>query len=167
MGLFNDMVEGFATGVGLAMAERSAFGAGSANQGTQLVRACCAQLGWGIDERLGDTGFVLHFKDPLVGTRKLSILVSDAGHIALFAVFSAANSSSHLASPEVLAYLLRRNREMSFPAWQVSNEQGVRLSLTYCLPVSGLSPSFFKFLCAEMCREVYDFDARLRQAGVL
>jgi hypothetical protein len=164
MGLFKDIVEGFTNGVVSAAADGRVVGAG---HGTQVIQTCCSQLGWGIDERVGSSGFVLHFKDPLVGIRKLLITVGESGRIIVLLVSSAGHFSPQQLSSEVLGYLLRRNSELVFGAWRLAADTTTTFDLTYGLLASGLDAAVFKALCESMCKEVYDFDAKLRQAGLL
>ncbi len=167
MGLFQNLVDGFANGVVSAIADGRTFGSAQGARGTQVIEACCSQLGWDIDERIGSTGFALHFKDPLVGIRKLLITVGESGRIIMLLVSSAGQFSPQQLSPEMLGYLLRRTSELVFGAWRLAAGTTVTFDLAYGLIASGLDAAVFKALCETMCKEAYDFDAKLRQAGVL
>ena len=74
MSLFKDFVEGVASGFVSGVSERS--NGGSA---VNVVETCCQQLGWSIDERGDDDEFWLHFKDPLLGIRKVLIRLRSGG----------------------------------------------------------------------------------------
>jgi hypothetical protein len=164
---FKDFVEGFTTGVIRTAANGLQSSAGTGN-GNKRIEACCGQLGWGIDERIGD-GIILYFKDPLVNIRKVMIATSDSGQLAVFTVFSAADMPASKVPAEVMAHLLIRNKDAVFPAWQLmENGNGnATFAVTYCALVPGLDAATLKVICETMCKEVHEFDAKLRQAGML
>lgn len=165
MGFFREVTEGFVNG--FVSAAKSGPSHSSAS-GREMIEACCAQLGWSIDERLDNNGMVLYFKDPIVSIRKLLITVGDAGSLAVMSVFSGAEIPAHQVSSEVLGYLLSRNTAMVCPAWQIAANDGkIRFSVAYGTLVRGLDAGLFKVLCETMCKEVHDFDSKLRQAGIL
>lgn len=165
MGFFREVTEGFVNG--FVSAGKNGPSHSSAS-GRDVIEACCAQLGWSIDERIQNNGMVLYFKDPIVSIRKLLITVGDAGSIAVMSVFSAAEIPAHQVSSEVLGYLLSRNTAMVCPAWQISANDGkIGFSVAYGTHVRGLDAPLFKVLCETMCKEVHEFDSKLRQAGIL
>jgi len=84
-------------------------------------------------------------------------------------VFSAVEMEPRNISAEVMGHLLLRNKEAIFPAWQVmDNGNGnATFAVTYCALVQGLDAGVFKVICETMCKEVHEFDAKLRQAGML
>jgi hypothetical protein len=169
MGWLEDIAKGFASGV-ISAVEARQFPAlqGQRVQGTQQIESFCSQLGWRVDERVGDRGIVLHFKDTRANTRKVLVTASDAGSIAVLTVFSEAQLAPRRVPLEILGYLLKRNGEMTFPAWQLfANDGNVAFALTYGALVQGLNASTFAFLCETMCNEAFDLDSKLRQAGVL
>ena len=67
MSMIRDFVEGVAAGFASATSERTS----SANPAVAIVERCCRNLVWTIDERPSASQMVLHFNDPLIGTRKL------------------------------------------------------------------------------------------------
>jgi len=168
MGLFKDFLEGFANGV-ITTAANGVQSPRAHGSGNKRIEACCTQLGWGIDERVGKDGIILYFKDPLVNIRKLMIATGDSGQLAVLTVFSAAEMEPRNIPAEIMGHLLLRNKEALFPAWQVmDNGNGnATFAVTYCALVQGLDAGVFKVICETMCKEVHEFDAKLRQAGML
>jgi hypothetical protein len=162
MGLFTDFVEGFANGFlsGTADGTRS---------GGQLptISSLCSQLGWSIDERVGSDGYVLHFKDPLLGIRKLLITVGSGGRLVMFMALSASDLTPERVPTEILGYLLRRNYELVLGAWRMSVDNTVTFSVAHGMLMSSLNPGVFKAMCEMICKEAYEFDAKLRQAGLV
>ena len=65
MGLFKDVVRSLTGDAPAAAPNHSS----RSSAGLRRMEACCAQLGWGIDERVGTTGLILHFNDPVVKVR--------------------------------------------------------------------------------------------------
>jgi hypothetical protein len=116
MGLFNEVVKGFVNGF---VAGVSANGSVTQSpRGVAAIEQLCRELGWSVDERVGDHGIVLHFRDPLVNIRK--VLVTCGESVASVSPFSAAPLSSNRVPQEVLGYLLIRNNELTTAAWRVS-----------------------------------------------
>jgi len=161
MGLFKDLVEGFASGFATAARAGSPRVAGRPG----AIEACCAQLGWGIDERVGSTGIILHFNDPIVNIRKVLITVGESGHIAVFSTFSPAQFRQ--VPPEVMSYLLQRNSQI-FQAWQMTaNDNGTQsFAIAQGVFLQGMTAPIFKASCEMLVKEASDFDSKLRQAGV-
>ncbi len=42
------------------------------------IEQLCRELGWSVDERVGDHGIVLHFRDPLVNIRKVLVTCGES-----------------------------------------------------------------------------------------
>jgi hypothetical protein len=168
MAFFADLVEGFTNGV-IRTAANGVQSSLAGGNGNKRIEACCEQLGWGIDERVGKDGIILYFKDPLVNIRKLMIAPSDSGQLAVLTVISAAEMPAGNVPVEVMAHLLARNKESLLAAWQLmENGNGnVTFAVTYCALVQALDGATFKVICETMCKEVHAFDAKLRQAGLL
>ena len=163
MNLFKDFVEGVASGFCSAVAERS-----PGSSAGDVVRTCCGQLGWSIDERLNANEVCLHFNDPLVGIRKVVVGIGDHGTIVAFTVFSAVCIQSQQVPANVLGYLLQRNSQLLI-AWQmcVRDSGEVAFSITYCALAAGIDPGVFKMLCETMVKEAHEFDAKMDEAGLL
>jgi hypothetical protein len=169
MGLFGDLVEGFVTGLFDGGTDEAEEPERNGRQGVNRIEACCAHLGWSIDGRVGERGVVLNFNDPLVRTRPVLITVGSSGHLAMFSVFSAAEIPPRNLSTEMMGHLLLRNKQATFPAWQIDqNDNGnATFAVTYCALVEGLEAGTLKLICEAMCKEVHEFDAKLRQAGLM
>jgi len=163
MSLFKDFVEGVASGLASGVSERS-----HVSSSVNVVETCCQQLGWSIDERGDDDEFWLHFKDPLLGIRKVLIRIRSNGAIVSFTVFSAACMPPEEVPISVLGYLLERNGQ-SFPAWEtVDHDNGeISFAFYYYALAAGLDRTVFKLLCESMINEAYEFDLRLSKAGLL
>ncbi len=170
MSFLKDIAAGLAHGILLkaAAGARASPVLGSAGN---RVEACCAQLGWSIDERMGTDGIILYFNDALMPDtiRKLLITGSASGPLAVFTVFSAGSIPAEQVPAEVLGHLLVRNQKAVFPAWQVMDQENgnAGFAVTYCALVQGLEAGIFEVICKTMCNEVHEFDAKLRQAGML
>ena len=162
MDLFKDIVEGVARGFISSVSEGSSFISAS-----NAVETCCEQLGWTIDERLDANKVCLHFNDPLLGIRKVIVSAGCQETMVGFAVISAVALPAEQVPAAVLRYLLERNSELPV-AWQilVREDSNLAFALDYCTFASGLQPDFFKMLCGTMVREVQEFDARMRKAGL-
>ena len=163
MDLFKDIVEGVARGFISSVSEGSSFISAS-----NAVETCCEQLGWTIDERLDANKVCLHFKDPLLGIRKVIVSAGCQETMVGFAVISAAALPPRQVPADVLGYLLERNSELPV-AWQmfVKEDGNLGFALDYCTFAAGLQPDFFKMLCGTMVREVQEFDAKMHKAGLL
>ena len=161
MRLLNDFVDGFVDGL-------TAVAALSGNQGVRLIERWCAELGWEIDERIGSTGMILHFKDPLIRIRKLMITIGDSGKIAAFSVYSASQLPPRQVTGEIMAYLLHRNSQV-FSAWQMTpNDDGtVTFAVANGFPLQGMNAGMFKAFCETLVKEAHDLDAKLQSSGLL
>jgi hypothetical protein len=134
------------------------------------IERLCRQIGepgWQIDEQSGRAS-QLYFNDALLGIRKVTVIGGDEPMV-LFAVRSHAVIPEDRLPSQVLSYLLRRNMELSLPAWQmyVSDDGQATFGLYYHAFGPGLTPEFFKHLCSTMAAEASAFDHKLRQAGLL
>ena len=101
MDLFKDILEGVARGFVSGVSEMSSFISAS-----DAVETCCGQLGWTIDERLDANKVCLHFKDPLLGIRKVIVSAGCQETMVGFAVISAVALPAEQVPASVLGYLL-------------------------------------------------------------
>ena len=151
MSLFKEFVEGVTSGIVSAASESSSS--------SDVVETCCQGLGWSVDERLGAEDVRLHFKDPLIGIRKVVVLGGDQDGAVTFCVGSAVDLPLQEVPVVALAYLLERNRE-PFVRWQMNRggDGKVSFALCYSVPAPGLNPSMFKTVCETMVQEAHEFD---------
>jgi len=158
MGLLNDFVNGFADGLTVATAL-------SVNQGIRLIERWCAELGWGIDDRIGSDGIVLDFKDPLIRIRKLLITVSDSGKMASFTAFSAADLNVRQLTGKLMAYLLCHNSEI-LGAWQmkIKDDGDISLCVAHQLVLGGMNAGMFGATCQQLVKEANDLDTKLNNS---
>src|ERR1700722_6000008 len=161
MGVFTDMVKGFFGGA-------APTNTNGRNGSTNVVERLCTELGWPVDERDGQI-ITLHFKDPIVGIRRVSITCGDTGKIMMFNVFSLSSIPARQVSVGILAHLLMRNSEMVTGAWKLSTTDSgtVLFGMSYCALVGGLEAGVFKYVCETLAKEAYAFDDKLRGAGLL
>lgn len=165
MGLFDDLgdlINGFTDGFFGTLAN----GTPSGHAG--LIPRLCHEVGWSIDEQDGDTTR-LHFRDPLVGVRKLRIFAGE-GPLVSFYVNSFAALPARSLPEEVPCYLLLRNSEIGVGAWQMTtpdDDGDVLFLFQYCALAAGLDPDGFKFICEKMLREALAFDEKMHKAGLL
>jgi hypothetical protein len=164
MGLLGDFFTGVANGV-LKSSPRTV----QSNPGVRQVEAICAQNGWGIDERMGDDGIVLNFKDKVVGTRQLLVTVASSGNIALFSVFSAASFAPRDLPADLGYFLLLRNKELLFSSWKLTKNDNdtVGFSASYCALLNSLTATTFKVICETLLKEVYEVDLGLQSKGYI
>lgn len=134
------------------------------NDGARQIEQWCAELGWGIDDRVDSTGFVLDFKGPF-GIRKLLISVSDSGRMASFSALGPTGLHVRQLSGKLMAYLLCQNREM-LGAWQmkIKDEGTITLSVASALILSGMTTSEFKNICSALVTEANDLDTKLNNS---
>src|SRR6266851_5877532 len=111
MGLFRDVAEGFANGFMSATVDslRAGLPQGQSSMGPYLVERFCRELGWPVDERQGDA-ILLHFNDPVVGVRKITITCGDK--LMSLRVWSASTMSARQIPAEIMGHLLLRNSEL-------------------------------------------------------
>ena len=163
MNLFWDFLEGVASGFGSAASEKTPV-----NPAGELVETCCHELGWAIDERPNAHAMCLHFKDPLVGIRKVLVGFGDQEFYVGFTVFSGVCVPPQQVPLNALGYLLKRNGQ-PFVGWEmcVGDNGDVGFALNYFALASGLRPAAFKLICETMLKEVHEFDAKMDKAGLL
>jgi hypothetical protein len=169
MGLFRDAVEVFAAGFAMAATDNLRNGRllGHSWHGAGRIDRLCQEIGWGVDERTSD-GVALYFNDPLVRIRK--VMATEGDRLVLFQTFSAAVIPAARLPVQVLGYLLSRNTELATCAWQASvndNNGNLAFALAYCALVEGLDAYAFKNICEVMVKEAYEFDAKMKAAGLL
>jgi hypothetical protein len=170
MGLFKDVVEGFANGFATAAVDHAnaARTHGHSAIGSGRIELLCRYIGWEIDERTSE-GIALHFNEPAVGIRKV-IVAQNADLVVLFSTDSTTRLPGHRVPIEVLGYLLTRNTQLAGCAWQASemdNAGTVLFTLAYSALVEGLDPGAFKGICEAMVKEASEFDAKMRAAGLM
>ena len=141
---------------------RLATGYGSS---TQLDR-WLEELGWG-GRREGE-----HLCVPFKrGNDERDVIITGDGSKILtgFACISQASLPVERVPTDVFGYLLDRNSEMAFGAWQVLELQGRQCSfgVTYSGLHAGITSAVFEEICKSMANEVGDFDAKMRQCGLL
>ena len=141
---------------------------GQSLQGTARIERLCREVGWSVDER-EDNGVVLHFTDPVVRIRKLTVSGGDTGKVALFSVCSAVVLPGRQVPPDVLPHLLVRNTEMVIGGWQaiVMGDGTVGFGVRYFALAAGLDASMFKHLSETLVREVGAFDGKMKAAGLV
>jgi hypothetical protein len=169
MGLFKDMMEGFANGFVSATANSLRAGSqqGLSSNGPALIERLCQEVGWTVDERTSD-GVVLYFNDPVVRIRK--VIVTEGSKLMLLSTFSGASIPASRVPAEVMGYLLTRNTQMAAGAWQASvmdNDRNVSFALAYYALVGGLDGATFKIFCEAMVKEAHEFDVKMKAAGLL
>jgi hypothetical protein len=136
----------------------------SANQGVKLVEQWCAELGWGIDDRLDSTGIILDFKSPF-GVRKVMIAVTDSGRIGSFVTFSAADLHVHQLTGKLMAYLLCQNREI-LGGWhmKIKDDGTIKLGVSNTMILPGMTAGEFKAVCTQLATEANDLDTKLNNS---
>jgi hypothetical protein len=168
MGWLQDMAKAFADGFASATIDsvRAGHPQSQSPLDPALVERLCREVGWGVDERLGDT-IVLHFKDSVMGIRKISIYCG--GRIMALRVYSAASISPRQITAEIMAYLLVRNGELAFPAWQVFEAENgnAGFALASNMLMAGVDGAVFKYACETMVIEANAFDTKMQAAGLL
>jgi hypothetical protein len=164
MGLIHDMIEGFFEG--FVEGSSSALRMHQSRLGTERVERLCNESGWHINERSGNS-IVLYFEDSIVRTRRVRVGAGD--RYVGFICGSAAAMPSRKVPYEVLGYLLSRNSQLPAGAWQVAAIDGGKVSfyMTCDVLLKGLDADEFQLICASMAREVHDFDAKMKEAGIL
>ena len=124
---------------------------------------------WLVGRRAYDANEIyLHFNDPLVGIRKVLVAIGDHGTLVGLTVFSSVSMPAQQLPAAALAHLLQRNGKLCV-AWQLCVRDGgeVVFALNYCALAAGLNPGVFKMLCETMVKEAHEFDAKMREAGLL
>lgn len=165
MGLFNEVVKGFVNGFVAGVSDNGP--APQSRHGVAAIERLCRELGWSVDERLGDTGIVLHFRDPLVNIRPVMVTCGES--IASISTFSGADIPAGRVPAEVLGYLLRRNNELTTGAWRIPNSDNGNASfvVAYYALIGGLDSATFKYICDTQVKEAHVFDTKMQAAGLL
>jgi hypothetical protein len=160
---FWDFLEGVASGLVSAVSEGTPV-----SPAGEVVETCCEELGWAIDERPNAHEMCLHFKDPIVGIRKVLVCFGDREVFVGFTVFSAVCVPAQQVPLNALGYLLKRNGQ-PFVGWQmcVGNNGDVGFAVNYFALAAGLRPEVFKLICETLIQEVHEFDAKMDKAGLL
>lgn len=143
---------------------------GSQPGGLRRIEAILGQLGWPVDGRVGDSGLLLDFKDPAMagGVRQVLVTAGGDGRIALLSAFSAAAYRPADLPPHLGDFLLLRNKEAQFVAWQLTDTDGkVGFAVSYTALVDGLDAGTFKLISETLVREASAVDGGLRQRGLL
>jgi hypothetical protein len=165
MGVFKEVVKEFVNGFVAGAMDN--MRASSSPNGVAAIEQFCRELCWSVDERVGDRGIVLHFRDPLMNIRK--VLVTCGESIASILTFSAATLLPSQVPQEVLGYLLIRNNELTTGAWRVSasDDGNASFALAYCALIGGLNADTFKYICETQVKEAHAFDTNMKSAGLL
>jgi hypothetical protein len=161
--MFKHFVEGVASGIVSVVTEQLSVSAAA-----DMVKTCCQQLGWSIDERVNANDVCLYFNDPLVRIRKLRVNIGKEGATVGFTVFSEVEIPTQRVPAAALAYLLQRNRDL-FVTWEMAirDNGNVAFALSYVALAAGLRHEVFKVICDTMILEAQEFDARMQKAGLL
>lgn len=166
--MLEDIFEGMARGIFGAAADR--FNGASCNghgRDRGRIERYCRELGWSVDEREGNM-IKLHFKDEMIGIRKVVIHGGDNAFVG-FVVVSHAILPKENVPPEVAGYLLLRNAQITFGKWQlmITDEDEAVFVLQYDALGQGLSAPVMQHICKNMIPEVAEFDRRMQRAGLL
>jgi hypothetical protein len=165
MSFIRDFFGGFAERIVNGAANRALNGRGG-DRGR--IERLCHELGWSVDERDGNA-IRLHFNGPDGERRKVRISSGDKSIVGFYA-HSDAVLPVHSVPPDLLAYLLRRNLDDSgIGMWGiiVHDDDDVTFHLCYMALGDGLDAEALKYICESLIGEAADFDAKLRQAGLL
>jgi hypothetical protein len=127
----------------------------------------CHELGWSVDEQVNG-GIRLHFSDPVVGIRKVTVRHAENG-VVTFRCISHAFRPCHDEPPmEVLGYLLHQNCKKAIGARGVSvADDSLAFVLDYTALEAGLDAPALKSICEELTQEVSAFDAKMKEAGLM
>jgi hypothetical protein len=168
MGLFKDMAEGFANGFLSATVDslRAGYPQNQSPNAPALAERFCRELGWAVDEREGDA-ILLHFKDPLIGVRKVAITGGDK--LMAFRVWSAATMSARQIPAEIMGHLLVRNWELALSAWHLfdAGNGNAAFALASNILLAGMDAVVFKHVCETMVKEANAFDVKMKAGGLL
>jgi hypothetical protein len=168
MGVWREIFEGFSEGFfSAAITQSQAMPQNSEGCEDGRIERLCDELGWSIDAR-DEGGIYLHFKTSQ-GVRAIAVAKGDAA-IVTFHTASSATIRARDVPPEILVYLLRRNMgDGGLGMWSMSVDENkeVEFHLFYQPFGDGLTSEALKFICESMLKERLDFDAKLREAGLL
>jgi Putative bacterial sensory transduction regulator len=166
---FREIVEGFASGFMEGAAHRLVASVGTSSNGRSSGRIArlCAEIGWEVDEQEGGT-IRLHFKDPLVGLRKVVINNGDRGLVNFIVMSHAVNKATDVPD-QVAGHLLVRNWELLIGTWEATvDEDGDALfCVAYTALGAGLDAEALKYICETMVNEALQFDRKMQAAGLL
>jgi hypothetical protein len=156
MGWFGDFCTGVANG---------AMNSGrrvQVNPGIHQLQAMCSELNWGIDEHIDEKTIALHFKDPVAGIRKVTIVAGDK--IAHFSAMSTLTLPIRNVPPELAFHLLIRNSEANFSSWaMIKADSGkVMFVASFTALIGGLDARTLNVICQQLCLETREFDERVR-----
>ena len=169
MSVFWNAVESFARGCLQAAGREAALSYGSGRDDNERgrIERLCRQLGWAIDEYLGNT-IVLHFSDSLGTVRKVYIHAGDEALVTI-TVYSFAIMAAREVPQEIIGYLLRANSEVAIGAWQVAidEDEDALFRVVYRALGAGLTGESFQFICQSMIGEAVSFDKRMHAARLL
>ena len=159
MGVFSTFMRGVTKGRRSAVSERSVHHA------SELVEYFCQQLGWSIDERIDAREIRLHFKDPLIGIRKVVVTASTDDPAMSFTMRSSVGLMPARKVPaDALAYLLERNSRL-IVTWQMylGSDGNALFGMSYYTYSLAMNPTFFKHICETMVQEDQAFDAKMKE----
>jgi len=159
-----DLFKGFANSL-----INSAKGKVQSNVGIRKIENLCNQLGWSIDGRMDDSGLVLNFSDPTVGTRQLLVTAGESGRMAFLSMACLVSIAPDDLPNELGYHLLMRNKAGVFHSWQLCENTNGRAGFiaSYCALVDGLDPVMFKVICDTLLKEVHEVDNGLRSKGYM
>ncbi len=165
MGLFKEMMQGFVNGFVAGAADHIRTSR-SPNSVADIERLL-TEVGWSVDERVGDKGIALHFRDPITNIRPVLVTCGDS--IVGISTYSVSAIPTNRVPTEVLGYLLLRNNELTAGAWRVSasDNGNASFALAYYALIGGLNAPMLKYICETQVKEAHAFDARMRGAGLL
>jgi Putative bacterial sensory transduction regulator len=164
---FRDIVEGFASGFMEEAAHRLVASVGTNGRSSGRIARLCAEIGWDVDEQEGET-IRLHFKDPLVGRRKVSIRNGDGALVGFLVMSHAINKATDVPD-QVAGHLLVRNWELAIGTWEatVDDDGDAIFCVEYTALGAGLDSEMFKYICETMVNEALEFDRKMQAAGLL
>lgn len=133
--------------------------------GIRQIEEYFPAIGWAVADRHGDSGVEIRFNTPL-GVR--AVLVSASDRVVVFGAFSAARFAPDRLPEHLGYYLLVRNKDAGFGAWQASNVDGQVAFQAACMTtLGGLTAVHFKVIVEGLVREVAEVEAGLRSKGLI
>jgi len=128
------------------------------------IERLCAELGWSIDERDGDTlGF--RFKCPASGQRMVYVGSGDE-ILVLMLVNSHVIFDPRRVPDEVSHFALFQNSKSLLGKWEPRiTGDGMRLMLGYTALGDGLTADLFQRICEDMVKTASTFDDQMRERG--
>jgi hypothetical protein len=163
MSMLKHFVENVASGIASVVTEQWSVSAAA-----DMVKTCCQEIGWVINEHINANDVCLYFNDPLAGVRKVWVTIGGQGATVGFTASSLVTIPAEQVPAVALAYLLERNSQR-IVTWQMSTRDNgnVLFQISYVAFVAGLNHGVFKAICEAMILEAQEFDARMRKAGLL